>query len=159
MSAFLAEVGETEGRRGLILPLLTQGNHDQHHQGDGVGQHLVQLLNGHLATGGGQIDVQDVQAAEEDGGQDADIGTPDGEDDQRNGQPAAVTEGVIGPDAVGVVHNIVQAAQSCDHGADAGGQVLILGDIDAGGVGSGSALTHGAQVQAGILFFLNLNFS
>ena len=77
------------------------------------------------------------------------LGTPDGEDDQRDGQPAAVAEGVVGPHAVGVVHDVVQTAQTRDHGADAGGQVLVLGDVDAGGVGSGRALAHGAQVQAG----------
>ena len=99
-SAFLAEVGETEGRRGLILPLFTQGHDDQHDQSDDVGQHLVQLLDSHLCAGG-QIDVQNVQTTKQDGGQNTDIGTPDGEDDQRDGQPAAVTEGVVGPHAVG----------------------------------------------------------
>ena len=78
-SAFLAEVGETEGRRGLILPLFTQGHDDQHDQSDDVGQHLVQLLDSHLCAGG-QIDVQNVQTTKQDGGQNTDIGTPDGED-------------------------------------------------------------------------------
>ena len=93
--------------------------------------------------------IENVEAAEEDGRQHADVGPPDGEDHQGDGQPAAVAEGVVGPHAAGVVHHVVQAAETGDHAAHAGGQVLIPGDVDAGGVGGGGAFAHGAQVQAG----------
>ena len=100
-SALLPEVGETQARGGLILPLFAHGDDDEHHQGDDVGDHLVELLHRQVQAGG-DVEIQDVEAAEEDGGQDADVGTPDGEDDQSDGQPAAVAEGVVGPNAVGV---------------------------------------------------------
>ena len=144
----LSEVAEAQTCRRLLFHVVAQAGDHQHHHGDHIRQHLVQLLHGHLAAGG-DVQIQDVQAAEQDGGQDTDIGTPDGEDHQGDGQPAAVAEGVVGPHAAGVVHHVVQAAETGDHAAHAGGQVLIPGDVDAGGVGGGGAFTHGAQVQAG----------
>ena len=144
----LSEVAEAQTCRRLLFLVVAQAGDHQHHHGDHIRQHLVQLLHGHLAAGG-DVQIQDVQAAEQDGGQDADIGTPDGEDHQGDGQPAAVAEGVVGPHAAGVVHHVVQAAETGDHAAHAGGQVLIPGDVDAGGVGGGGAFAHGAQVQAG----------
>ena len=144
----LAEVAQTQACRRLLFLVVPQAGDHQHHHGDHIGQHLVQLLHGHLGAGG-DVQIQNVQAAEQNGGQDADIGTPDGEDDQGDGQPAPVAEGVVGPHAAGVVHHIVQAAQARDHAADAGGQVLIPGDVDAGGVGGRGAFTHGPQVQTG----------
>ena len=145
---FLSEVAEAQACRRLLFHVVAQAGDHQHHHGDHIRQHLVQLLHGHLAAGG-DVQIQDVQAAKQDGGQDADIGTPDGEDHQGDGQPAAVAEGVVGPHAAGVVHHVVQAAETGDHAAHAGGQVLIPGDVDAGGIGGGGAFAHGAQVQAG----------
>ena len=48
-----------------------------------------------------QVEIQDVKPAEQDGSQHADVGPPDGEDHQCDGQPAAVAEGVVGPDTGG----------------------------------------------------------
>jgi len=145
---FLSEVAEAQACRRLLFLVVPQAGDHQHHHGDHIRQHLVQLLHGHLAAGG-DVQIQDVQAAEQDGGQDTDIGTPDGEDHQGDGQPAAVAESVVGPHAAGVVHHVVQAAETGDHAAHAGGQVLIPGNVDTGGVGGGGAFAHGAQVQAG----------
>ena len=57
-------------------------------------------------------------------------------------------EGIIGPDAAGVVHDVVQSAQACDHAAHAGGGVFVAGDIDARCVGGGGAFAHGPELQA-----------
>ena len=131
----------------LILALLAQRHDDQNDQRDDVGEHLVELLDGKIGTGGDE-DVEDVESAEENGRQHADIRTPDRENDQRNGEPAAVAEGVVRPHAAGVVHDVVQTAETRDHAADAGGKVLVLCHVDTGGVCRCSALTHGAQVEA-----------
>ena len=54
-SAFLAEVGETEGRRGLILPLFTQGHDDQHDQSDDVGQGFLKFQVKAIRKGTGYV--------------------------------------------------------------------------------------------------------
>ena len=117
--SFLTEVGQTKRLGRLILALFAQRDHDQHDQRDDIRQHLVKLLDGEVGAAGNE-DVQNVAAAEENGGQNAHVRTPDREDDQRDGEPAAVAEGVVRPDAAGVVHDVIQAAESGDHAADAG---------------------------------------
>ena len=92
--------------------------------------------------------MQDVQSAKEDGGQHAGVRPPDGEDDQGDGQPPSVAEGVVGPDAVGVVQHVVEAAEARDHAAHAGGHVLVLDHVDAGGVRRSGAFTDSPQMQA-----------
>ena len=91
--------------------------------------------------------MQDIQSAEEEGREHANVRLPDREDDERDGKPAAVAEGVVRPDAAGVVHDVVQSAEAGDHAADAGGDVLILVDVDAGSVGRLRVFADGAQVQ------------
>ena len=91
--------------------------------------------------------MQDVKTAEQERGQHADVRAPHREDDERDGKPAAVAEGVGRPDALGVVHDVVQSAETGDHRARAGGDVFIARHIHAGGVGRIRALAHGAQVQ------------
>ena len=92
--------------------------------------------------------MQDIQSAEEEGREHADVRLPDRKDDERDGKPAAVAERIVGPDAAGVVHDVVQSAEAGDHAADAGGDVLILIDVDAGSVGRLRIFADGAQVQA-----------
>ena len=143
----LSEIGQSQACRGLALALVAQAGEDQHDDGDDVGEHLVELLHGQVHAGG-NVHVQDVQPAEEEGGQHADVRPPYREDDQRDGQPAAVAEGVVGPYAAGVVHDVVEAAEAGDHAADAGGRVLVAPDVDAGSIRRVGVLTHGAQVQS-----------
>ena len=142
---FLSEVREPEALGGLVFLLAPDGGDDQHDDRDDVGEHLVELLVRHA---GGDEQVEDVQPAEEDAGEDGDVGTPDREDDQRDGQPAAVAEGVVAPHAAGVVHDVVQTAEARDHAADAGRAVLVAGDVQSRGVRGGRALADGAEVQA-----------
>ena len=81
---------------------------------------------------GGQIQIQDIQSAEKEGCEYADIRSPDGEDDQCDGKPASVTKGIVGPDAAGIIHYIVQSAQTCDHTSHAGSDVFVPGYVDTG---------------------------
>ena len=93
--------------------------------------------------------MQDVQTAEQIGGQYAYIGTPYGKDDQGNCQPASVAESVICPNAACVVHNIVKTTETCYHTTDAGSQILVAVDIDAGGVCSGGVFADCPQMKTG----------
>ena len=145
--SFFSEIRQTQRHGGLILALVAHTGADEDDYRDEVGQHFVQLLNGEIAAGGDE-DIEDVQPAEEDGGQHAETRPPDREDNEGNGEPAPVAEGVVRPDAAGVIHHVVQPAEAGDHAADAGGFVLIFVDIDTGGVGRVRAFADGAQVQA-----------
>ena len=87
--SFFSEVRQAQALRRLILTLFAQAGEAQHNDGDDIGQHFVQFLYGGIGAGG-NVHMQNVEAAKEDGGEHADIGAPDGEDNQRDGQPAAV---------------------------------------------------------------------
>ena len=95
--SLFAEVAQTQRCGRLILALLAQRHDDQNDQRDDVGEHLVEFLDGKVGAGGDE-DIEDVEPAEQDGGQHADVRTPDREDDERDGEPAAVAEGVVGAD-------------------------------------------------------------
>jgi len=71
------------------------------------------------------------------------------EDDQRDGQPAeGFDRALVLPGALDVVHDVVRAAEAGDTGADAGGKVLVLCDVDTGSVSRGGIFADGAQAQA-----------
>ena len=144
-SPFLAEIRQAEACGGLILALGAHARDDEHEDRDDIGDHLIELLNGEVHTRR-QEDMQDIQSAEEERGKHADVRLPDREDDERDGEPATVAEGVVRPDAAGVVHDVVQSAEPGDHAADTGGDVLILVDVDAGGIGRLRVFADGAQV-------------
>ena len=84
------------------------------------------------------------------------VRTPDGverlpcrEDDQRNGQPAERFDLRCGcPNALIVIQHIIKAAEAGDTRAEAGGQIFVLRDADAGGVRSRGVFADGAQIQA-----------
>ena len=80
--------------RWLVLPLLAQAGDAQHHDGHNVGEHFVQFLHRRVRAGR-DVHVQDVESTEENRREHANIRAPDGEDDQRNRQPAAVAERVV----------------------------------------------------------------
>ena len=92
--------------------------------------------------------MQDIQSAKQEGGNNPQVRPPDREDNQGDCQPAAVTERVVAPDAAGIVHDIVQAAESGDHAADTGCRILIPIYADAGCVRRSRILTHCTQVQS-----------
>ena len=138
--------------RGLIFLFLAHRNHDQHHDGDDIGQHLHKV--GHIAgqrdaEQAGQELVQPVEHTEQVGAPDGVEGLPCRKDDERHGQPAQRLDlAGGGPDALIVVQHIVQAADAADACADAGGQILVKRDIDARRIRRGGVFTHGAQVEA-----------
>lgn len=140
------EVGGAEAFGGLVFALVAHAGQDQHDDGDYEGEHFVQLLDCQIRAGG-QEQVEDVQAAEQEGGQNAQIRTPDAENNNGDGQPAPVAKGIVGPDAAGVIHDVVQSAQPCDHGAEAGRGVFIAHDIDARRIGCAGIFAHCAQMQ------------
>ena len=146
--SFLAEVGETQTCGGLILSLLAQGDTDQHDDGHQIGEHLEQLDVLAAKARNDQIDPE--QQAEQVGTPDGVETAPGGEDDQSYSQPTQRFDvAVAAPGALDVVHGVVQAAHAGDAGAHAGGDVLVAGDVDTGGVCGGGVLAHGAQVQSG----------
>ena len=82
-----SEVGQTQRCGGLLVTLVAQGGNNKNNDGDKVGQHLVQLLDGKVHAGG-DVHMQDVKTAEEEGSQNTHIGTPDGEDNMPTLAPA-----------------------------------------------------------------------
>src|SRR5699024_2327462 len=150
---FFPEVGQAQVGGGLVLLLAAHRHEDQHQDGDHIGHHLHQVGHGaghRDAQDAGQELVQPVEDAEQVGAPDGVEGLPGGEDDQRQRQPAQGLDLLGGgPDALVVVQHIVQPAQPADGGAGAGGQVLVAGDVDAGGVGGGGVFAHRPQVEPG----------
>ena len=140
------EVGHTQAFGGLVLPLVAHGGQHQHQNGHKIGKHFVQLLHRQVGARGNE-QIQNVQSAEKNGAENAHIGTPDGEDYQGNGQPAPIAEGIVGPDAAGVVHDVVQAAQAGDHAAQTGGDELIPADVNARRVRGGRAFAHRPKLK------------
>ena len=57
-------------------------------------------------------------------------------------------QALVLPGALDVVHDVVRAAEAGDTGADAGGKVLVLCDVDTGSVSRGGIFADGAQAQA-----------
>ena len=90
---------------------------------------------------GGQIQIQNIQTTKQERSKYTDIRSPDSEDDQRNGKSASVTERIVGPDAAGIIHYIVQSAQTCDHTSHAGSDVFVPGYVDTGCICGIGALT------------------
>ena len=141
----LAEIGKSQCCGGLIFAFFADTDRNQHDDGHHVRKHFDQCLG--TASKPRNVEVRDVKSAEQEGAEDAGCRIPQGEDDQRNGKPAAVAEAVARPH-LGVVHNVVQSAQPRNGAADAGGQVLIARDVDARRVRRCRALAHRAQVQS-----------
>ena len=63
--------------------------------------------------------------------EDAEIGLPDGEDNERDCKPAAVAEAVVRPDAVCVVHDVVETAETRYNAADDCRDIFVSADVDA----------------------------
>ena len=93
-SSIFSEIRQAQRLRRLLVSLISQRGNDQHDDGDHIGQHLIELLDGQIHAGG-DIHVKNVKAAEQERGENTDIGTPYGEDNKGNGKPASVAEGVV----------------------------------------------------------------
>ena len=92
---FFAEVGEAKACGRLILAFASHAGHHQNDQGYHVRDHLVKLLIFHVLHSGGNVEIQDVESTKQEGCQNADIRTSDRKDDQCDGKPASVSEGVV----------------------------------------------------------------
>ena len=154
--SFFSEICKAERGRRLVLALFAHRNDNEHDDGDKVREHLVQLHHVKLRSCR-NVEINNVQSAEEYRGYDRKVRSPDREDDQRDGKPAAVAEGIVRPYAAGLVPDIVQAAEAGDHAADAGCDVLIFIDVYAGSIGSRRAFADSAQVKADARFLYHIS--
>ena len=139
--SFFPEIAQPQTCWRLVLPLIPDAGEHQYNDCDDIRRHLVQFLHGKICASR-DVHMQNIQSAEQEGRDNAQVRPPDGENDQCDRQPAAVSESVVAPDAAGLVHHIVQAAESGDHAANAGCRVLIPVYADAGRVRRGGILTH-----------------
>lgn len=128
-----------------MLALLAGTGDDQYHDSNDVGKHLDKLL--HTSRKTGNVNARDVKTAENVGAEDSGAGFPQCEDNDSDSEPSAVAETVVGPGAGGVVHDEVKTAKSRNSSADAGGKILIKGDVDAGSVGSCGIFADSAEVK------------
>ena len=109
-----------------------------------IRNHFIQLLKFHMIHSCRDVQVENVQTTKEDGGKNGNHRTPDGKNNQRDGQPASVTEGIVGPDTAGIVHDIIKAAQTCDHTAHTGSHIFIPCHTDTGCICRSGILSHGS---------------
>ena len=131
----------------LVFPLVLDAGHDKHQDGYHIRCHGDELL--YRGAEARYKDAADIETAEKEGAEDAEHRLPKGEDNDGNSQPAPVAEAVVGPGTAGVVHDPVEASQSCNNSSDNGRKVLVLGYIYTGGIGSGRVLAHSPHVKAG----------
>ena len=143
--SFFSEIRGSESGGGLILTLFAHAYHHKYDYGDDIGEHFEKLLGAESESG--DIVVNYIKRTEEEGAEDAGIRLPEREYNERDGEPSAVAEAFVRPDAVGVVHYIIKSAESRDDASDAGGKVLIAAHVDACRIGGGGAFAHSAQLK------------
>ena len=131
----------------LVFPLVLDAGHDKHQDGDHVRRHGDKLL--YRGAEARYKDAADIETAEKEGAEDAKHRLPKGEDNDSDSQPAPVAEAVVGPGTAGVVHDPVEASQSCNNSSDNGGKVLVLGYVYTGGIGSGRVFAYSTHIKAG----------
>ena len=131
--------------RGLAFSAVADAYDDENDDGNDVRSHLEKLLNAYAEVR--DVVVNNEKSAEKDGAENADVRLPNSEDNQRDGEPASVAKAVVGPNAAGVVHNVVKAAKTGNHTADAGCKVFVFADVDAGGIRGGGIFAYGAEVK------------
>lgn len=102
---------------------------------------------------GGEIEIKDIQPAKQEGGPNTGARTPDRKDHECNGKPASVTESIVAPDAAGVIHYVIKAAETGNHAADAGRHIFITGNIDACCICCGRTFPDGAKMQSDSCLF------
>ena len=131
----------------LVFPLILDTGHDKHQYGYHIRRHGDELL--YRGAEARYKDAADIETAEKEGAEDAKHRLPKGEDNDSDSQPAPVAEAVVGPGTAGVVHDPVEASQSCNNSSDNGGKVLVLGYVYTGGIGSGRVFAHSTHIKAG----------
>ena len=150
-SAILSEIRGSEGCGRLILALFADADHDEHDYGHDVREHLKYRYHLHIDLDLEEdvdIIVEHVKRSEKVGADDGKVGLPRCEDDEGDGKPAAVAERTVRPNAVLIVEHEVEPAESCDHSADAGGEVFIFGNVYAGGICGRGVFADGAELKS-----------
>ena len=130
-----------------MLALLADTRQDQHHDGHHVREHFDDLSLGGRDVGN---DVRhNIASTEQDRAQDAEGRLPEDEDDESDCQPTECLDGSgIFPASLDVIHDIVEATETCDYATRKDGHVLIANNVDARGISGSGALSHGAQVKS-----------
>lgn len=147
-SAFFSEIGDAQTGGRLVFLSAAQRDGDQDDQREQIRQHLEDLIR--AVEQAGDQEIQPGEDAEQVRAPDAAQRLPRCEDDQRDGQPAERLDGGAGlPEAIDVFHDVERAAEAGDTGADAGGEILELVDVQAGSVCGRGVFADGAEGQAG----------
>ena len=147
-----SEIGKSQALRRLVLLLLSEADHDQDDHGNHIGHHLDEVgdVAGHMPSHQGRQElVEPVEQAEQVSTPDGIERFPGGKDDQGQSQPAQGLDLAGGrPDALIVIKDIVEAADTGDTCTDAGCQILVFGDIDTCCICRCRILTHCTKVEA-----------
>ena len=107
--SILAEIGKTEGRRGLYAALTDDGGEDKDDDRKNIWE-KVEDLHFHEAEAR-DIAWEDIKDSEDKGTSDGDGWVPDGEDDEGDGQPSEGLDGRgILPGTGNIVHDVEEAA-------------------------------------------------
>ena len=143
--SILAEVRKSEARGRQILALAAHADRDKDDYRNNIGSHHEQLLRAEAEVR--DVVVNDHETAEEERAEDAEIGLPDGEDNERDCKPAAVAEAVVRPDAVRVVHDVVETAETRYNATDDCRDIFVSADVDARRVTRCGILANRAQLK------------
>ena len=144
--SILAEVRKSEARGRQILALAAHADRDKDDYRNNIGSHHEQFLRAEAEVR--DVVVNDHETAEEERAEDAEIGLPDGEDNERDCKPAAVAEAVVRPDAVRVVHDVVETAETRYNAADDCRDIFVSADVDARRVTCCGILADRAQLKS-----------
>ena len=143
---FLSKVRKAEGSRRLVFAFSAHRDDDQNDDRNEVRKHLEELLR--RASQARDVEIEPEENAEEVGAPDSLKRLPACEDNKCNSEPAEHCDtAVVGPGALDVVHNVVQAAKTSNRSTYAGGEILVSRDVDAGCVSSGGVFAHRAEVK------------
>ena len=74
--------------------IMADADDDQNKDRDNVRKHLINLLYGKVCPCRNEK-VEDIKTSEEHGGENSYVGTPYGEDNKGDGQPAPVSESIV----------------------------------------------------------------
>ena len=118
MLPILAEIRKAEACGRLVLAAFAHTCDDKHEYRYRIRGHFDELLSVYAHTG--DIVVYYEQSAEQNRAENTYIRLPDCKNYKRDCKPASVTETVVRPNTVGIIHNIVQSAESRYNTADAG---------------------------------------
>ena len=144
--SILAEVRKSEARGRQILALAAHTDSDKNDYRNDVGRHHEQLLRAEAEVR--DVVVNDHKTAEEERAEYAEVGLPNREDNERDRKPAAVTEAVVRPNAVCVVHDVVETSETRYNAADNSRNILVSADVYARRVARCGVLADCAKLKS-----------